>query len=216
MAATREQSGRAIRILLADPHTLFRHGLRALLRTRDEVEVVAEADDGEDAVRLADQWRPDVVLMAVAMPLVDGIEATRRIRAAVRGTRVVLLTMHSDPSLAEAARNAGAAALLETTSDLSALVNTIRSVAPRRAGCTTPRPSSRPPQAVPRPPHLTRREREVLSFVAQGSSMKEAALRLDISVKTVETHRARIMAKLNVDSVAGLTRYAIARGILGT
>ena len=207
-----------MRILIADDHALFRQGLRTLLQAAKGIEVVAEAGDGEEAVRLAERWAPDVVLMDITMPRLDGIEATRRIRATVRGARVVALTMHTDASLAEAMRNAGAVAFLDKNSDLSALVNTIRAVAAgeRLTGRAAARRSSRPPRTVPRPPHLSRREREVLSLVAQGFSTREVALRLGISVKTVETHRARIMDKLDIDSVAGLTKYAITRGLLAT
>ena len=207
-----------VRVLIADDHALFRQGLRTLLQAAKGIEVVAEAGDGEEAVRLAERWAPDVVLMDITMSGLDGIEATRRIRAAVRGARVVALTMHTDPSLAEAMRNAGAVAFLDKNSDLSALVNTIRAVAAgeRRTGGAAARRSSRPPRAVPRPPHLSRREREVLSLIAQGFSTRGIALRFGISVKTVETHRARTMEKLDIDSVAGLTKYAITRGLLAT
>jgi len=207
-----------VRVLIVDDHALFRRGLRLLLQAAKDIEVVAEAGDGEEAVRLAERWAPDVVLMDVAMPRLDGIEATRRIRAAVRGTRVVALTMHTDASVAEAMRDAGAAAFLDKSSDLSVLVDTIRAVAAgdRHPSGAATRRSSRPPRAAPRPPRLSRREREVLSLIAQGCSTKEVARRLGISVKTVETHRARIMDKLDIKSVAGLTKYAITRGLLAT
>jgi len=207
-----------VRVLIADDHALFRQGLRTLLQAAKGIDVVAEAGDGEEAVRLAERWAPDIVLMDVTMPRLDGIEATRRIRAAVPGAQVVALTMHADASLAKAMRDAGAVAFLDKNSDLSALVDTIRAVAAgeRRPRGAAPRRSSRPPKVVPRPPHLSRREREVLSLVAQGFSTREVALRLGIGVKTVETHRARIMDRLDIDSVAGLTKYAITRGLLAT
>lgn len=198
-----------MRVLIADDHALFRQGLRTLLQATRDVEVVAEARDGEEAVRLAERWEPDVVLMDVTMPRLDGIEATRRIRAAVRGVRVVALSMHTDAALAEAMRDAGAVAFVDKSSELCRLVDAIRAVA-------APRRNGRPPGAVARQARLSRREREVVAFLAQGYSTKEAALRLGISVKTVETHRARVMEKLGIRSVAGLTKYAITRGLLAT
>ena len=118
-----------VRVLIADDHALFRQGLRTLLQAAKGIDVVAEAGDGEEAVRLAERWAPDIVLMDVTMPRLDGIEATRRIRAAVPGAQVVALTMHADASLAKAMRDAGAVAFLDKNSDLSALVERIRAAA---------------------------------------------------------------------------------------
>jgi DNA-binding NarL/FixJ family response regulator len=207
-----------VRVLIADDHALFRKGLRTLLDDAKDIEVVGEASDGEEAVRLAERLKPDVVLMDITMPGVNGIEATRRIRTTLTGVRVIALTMHTDRMLLGAMRDAGATAFQDKDSDFGELVEGIVAVAARGRSPANgrQRPRSSPPRVVPASARLTPREREVLSLLAVGLSTKGIAFRLGIGPKTVETHRARVMAKLGIDSVAGLTKFAITRGYLPT
>jgi len=210
-----------IRILLADDHRIVREGLRSLLERQPEVEVVAEADDGDRALELAGETRPDVILMDVAMPGLNGVEATRRLRESSPGSRVVALSMHSDRRFVMGMLRAGAAGYLLKDSAFEELADAIRAVAagqtylsPRIAEIvvrTAVRQGDEPKPGLL--VALTRREREVLQLVAEGRSTKEIGGLLRVSVKTIETHRKRIMEKLHLRTVAELTKFAIREGL---
>ena len=211
----------AIEILIADDHRILREGLCALLRGHSDIRVVAEADDGAEAVRLAAEVSPDVVVMDVAMPRLNGIEATRQILAQDPRIKVVILSLYSAdrPLVAEAFR-AGASGYLPKEASFDELATAIRSVMHGKVYISpecqnvareTLQHAAGADGAAGWP--LTQREREVLRQVADGHAMKQIAVHLDLSVKTVETHRRQIMDKLGLHSVAELTKYAIRQGI---
>jgi DNA-binding NarL/FixJ family response regulator len=206
------------RILIADDHVLVVEGLRKLLE--DEFDVVGAVDNGRALLAAAERLKPDVVLVDVSMPLLNGIDACAHLRALVPSTRVVVLTMHADRSYAAEAFRAGAAGYVLKGSATPELVRAIRSVL--RGGRYVAR-------ALPagvlarerlageaRPGHLTLRQREVLQLVAEGRSAKQIAAVLRISVKTVEFHKARVMDQLALRSTAELTRYAVQHGIVAS
>jgi len=213
------------RVLVADDHTIVRQGLRAILESEPDIEVVGEAADGFEAVKKAAALAPDVVVMDVSMPRLNGLEATARIVRERPDTKVVALTMHSSEEYVYSCLKAGAQGYLLKESASSELVQAIRVV---RAGGTYLHPSisvqvvseylKRPdPRArLGAADILTSREREVLQLIAEGHTNKEIGTLLTLSVKTVEAHRTRIMEKLKIHNVAGLTRYAITRGITPT
>lgn len=206
-----------IRVLLAEDHTIVRQGLAALLAAQQGIEVVGEAGDGREAVDAALRLRPDVVLMDLGMPGLHGVDATRQIRKELPGTSVVILSMHGSEEHVRPAIRAGAAGYLLKGSGLSDLVAAIRAVA---AGQSFLSPAVakilvRDAQGDEDPAgQLTGREREILQLVGEGSSSPEIAKALHLSVKTVEGHRSRIMAKLDLHDVAGLVRYAIRVGLV--
>lgn len=209
-----------MKILLADDHRLFRDGLRPLLARETGFEVVGEAGDGHEAVRLAAALAPDVVLMDITMPGVNGIEATRAIVAARPATRVVVLTMHADRRYATEALQAGASGYLLKEAAFSDLVAALRAVAgghvqvsPRIAEMVVDEYAHLARSGSPDAGPLSSREREVLRAMAEGFATKEVAFRLGMSVKTAETHRRQIMEKLGLHSVAELTKYAIREGL---
>jgi DNA-binding NarL/FixJ family response regulator len=211
----------AIRILLADDHKIVRDGLRSLLQAEADLEVVGEAANGREAVRLAQELSPDVVVMDVGMPDLNGIEATRYIAGGASGAKVIALSMHSDRRFVEGMLAAGATGYLLKDSAFEELARAIRTVAAGRtylcplvAGVVV-QTLVRASHAVQpaRSPVLTPREREVLQLLAEGKSTKQIAGTLGVSVKTVETHRSRIMDKLDVHSVPELTKYAIREGL---
>jgi len=205
-----------IRVLLAEDHTIVRQGLRALLGSCDDIEVVGEAEDGAQALSLARKLDPSVVVMDIGMPGLNGIDTTQQLRAELPNTQVVILSMHSGEEYVRPVIRAGARAYLLKGSDLSDLVTAIRAVHAGEAffGPTVASLLLEPPK--PRPAHasLTPRELEVVQRVAEGRSSPEIARELSLSVKTVEGHRSRIMAKLGVANVASLVRYAVEHGIL--
>jgi DNA-binding NarL/FixJ family response regulator len=206
-----------------------REGLRSLLQDQPDLEVVGEAADGRQALELAAEHDPDVVVMDVAMPQLNGIEATRRLMSDSPGTKVVALSMHSDRRYVAEALKAGAAGYLLKDGAFDELVSAIRAVvankvylSPRVAGVVVDDYVRRLPDgdgaAEPRGApgafqKLTPREREVLQLMAEGFSTKEIAARLHVSVKTVETHRRQLMEKLQLYSVAEVTKYAIREGL---
>jgi DNA-binding NarL/FixJ family response regulator len=205
---------RAIRVVLADDHTLVRSGLRALLQGLRGVEVVAEAADGREAVRLAVQHRPDVVLMDIAMPELNGLEATERIRKECPEVGVLILSMHIDEAYVAAALAAGAAGYVLKNAGAVELELGVRAVA-RGQSYLTPAVAKQVvsgaagPEAAAGRLRLTPRQRETLQLIAEGHSTKAIAQKLGVSVKTVETHRAQLMERLDIHDVAGLVRYAI-------
>lgn len=198
-----------VRVLLAEDHTIVREGLRALLSRAPHIEVVGEAADGEAAVRAAAALRPDVVLMDLSMPVLDGVEAARAIVAAGQGA-VLVLSMHDDPAHVAPALKAGARGYIVKGSGLGDLVRAIEDVA-RGARYLDPALSSAP---APAEVAVTPREREVLGLVAKGLSTAEIAAALSLSAKTVETHRANLLQKLSAPNVAALVDKAHRLGLV--
>lgn len=212
-----------IRILLADDHTVVRDGLRALLEKQPDMTVVAEASDGRDSIRLAEEQSPDVVVMDIGMPSLNGIEATRRILAANPRTAVVMLSMHQDESYVLRSLKAGAKGYLLKDSLRGDVIDAIRAVAQGRSFLTRKVRLMLQEDYVRQMESrgledsydlLTDREREVLHMVAEGKSNKEVAGSLNISPTTVETHRAHILQKLGIHSVPELILYAVRKGIV--
>ena len=205
------------RILLADDHQILRHSLRALLE-REGLEVVAEAEDGERAVELTRSLKPDVAVLDLSMPRLNGIDAARALARDESPTRVVLLTVHREEHYVLAALKAGIMGYVLKTQAAADLLQAIREVA---AGglYLSPGVSRTVVQAYvtkkgPARDALSPREREVLSLIAGGKTTKEIAVVLGISVKTADSHRTRLMEKLDIHEVAGLTRYAIREGLV--
>lgn len=210
-----------VRIILAEDHRITREGLVNLLQERSDMQVVGEAENGREAVRLARELSPDLVIMDVTMPDLNGIDATRIITSGSNNTKVIALSMYSDKQFVQGMIQAGASGYLLKDCAFEELVSAIQAViqgdtylSPGIAGIvvqdylnklTTDRSSA---DTV-----LTNREREVLQLIAEGNSTKEIAARLSVSVKTVETHRRQIMEKLGIFSIAELTKYAIREGL---
>ncbi len=212
-----------LRLFLGDDHTLVRQGLRKILEERQDWEVVGEADDGRSAVRKVAALHPDVAVLDIGMPLLNGIDATRQIVRKSSGVKVLILSMHSDEAYVTRALNAGATGYLLKDSAGKDLIRAIASVAEgqsffspavsrmmlddyvRRAAGN---------DAADRYDTLSNREREIFQLVAEGRSNKEVAELLSISAATVETHRARVLQKLNVHNTAELVLYAVRRGVI--
>jgi two-component system, NarL family, response regulator NreC len=212
-----------IRILLADDHIVMRDGLRALLERQPDMAVVAEAADGRECVQLAEEQSPDVVVMDIAMPNMNGIEATRRITSNQPRCAVVILSMHQDESYILRALKAGAKGYLLKDSVRSDLLEAIRAVARGRSFLTRKIGRMLQEDYVRQLENrglddtydvLTDREREVLQLIAEGKTAKEVASVLNISPTTVETHRTHIQEKLGLHSVAELVLYAVRKGII--
>jgi two-component system response regulator NreC len=214
----------SIRILLADDHRILREGLRSLLAQEPDMQVVGEASDGEQVVTLARELQPDVVIIDVVMPGVDGVEATRLIRTGVPLAKVIALSMHSDRRFVSEMVRAGALGYLVKDSafeELSLAVRTVMQNHPYFSTVITGllvedfvRQTSAPERAPAGPLELlTSREREVLCLLAEGKRVKEIAFHLKISTKTVESHRQNIMDKLEIHSTIELTRYALREGL---
>ncbi len=210
-----------VRVLLADDHTLVRAGIRGLLQGLEGVEVVGEAGDGQEAVRLAESLRPDVVLLDVGMPGLNGLEVAGRIGAFDASIRVVILSMHSSEEYVLRALRAGCAGYLLKASAVSELEVAVRAVA-RGETYLSPAVSkrvvddyvSRTGGAADPLDALTPRQREVLQLAAEGLSSKEIAQRLGLSYRTVEAHRAQLMERLGVHDLAGLVRFAVRVGLV--
>ncbi|HKY33163.1 MAG TPA: response regulator transcription factor [Candidatus Polarisedimenticolia bacterium] len=206
-----------LRILLADDHVIVRQGFKLLLE-QSGFSVVGEAADGREAVRLAAESRPDVALIDLAMPMLNGLDTCREISKVSPGTRTILLTMYSEEQYILEALRAGVTGYLLKAKASNDLEQAIREVS-RGAVYLSPGISRNVVQAYlnsgePMTDPLSPREREVLQLVAEGKTTKEIASLLGISVKTVESHRTRIMAKLNIHETAGLVRYAIRQGLI--
>ena len=213
-----------ITVLLAEDHMIVREGFRKLLEAEDDLEVVGEAQTGRQAVALAKKLRPAVVVMDIAMPLLNGLEATRQILKAVPDTKVLILSAHGDDAYIEHATELGAAGfLLKQTSshDLSKAIREVHkgntffspSVA-RRLDNRNQKSPDRGGRLKKKVAHLSPREVEVLQLIAEGQANKQVAAELGISIKTVEKHRQHLMSKLNIHDVAGLTRHAVSAGII--
>ena len=214
-----------IRVLLADDHTVVRQGLRALLAAEEDIEIVGEAENGRQAIQLVKTLLPDVAVIDIAMPVLNGLEATRQITRAVPSTKVLILSSYSDDEYVQQLTEAGAAGYLVKQTAANELLKAIReaqrgnayfspAIAKRlRDQCREAFVTSSEP-ARRRSDYLTTREAEVLQLIAEGRANKQIAAELCISIKTVEKHRQQVMNKLNIHDVAGLTRHAIARGII--
>jgi DNA-binding NarL/FixJ family response regulator len=212
-----------IGVLLADDHTVVRQGLRALIQSEQDIEVIGEAENGRQAVALARKTPPDVVVMDVAMPLLNGLEATRQILKALPSTKVLVLTSYGDDECVQQLMQAGASGYLIKQTAANDLLKAIRevqrgnaffspSIAKRlRDQCREALTSGQVPKKTS---ELTTREAEVLQLIAEGFSNKQIAGELNISIKTVEKHRQQVMNKLNIHDVAGLTRFAISKGMV--
>jgi DNA-binding NarL/FixJ family response regulator len=211
----------AIRIILADDHAIVRHSLSLAMEQEEDIEVIGQTQDGHITVALARQLRPDLVLMDISMPDLNGIEASREIRRESPNTQIIALSMHSEKRYITEMFKAGAKGYLLKDSSYGELLTAIRTVA---GGKTYLSPSISDTvvedvvmgeyrEAVTAFSVLTHREREVLQLLAEGNTTKQAAIRLHISPKTVEAHRLRIMSKLNIDNIALLTKYAIQEGL---
>lgn len=206
------------RVLLADDHTLVLEGLRRLLE--DQCELVGMVEDGRALLDAAPRLAPDVILLDISMPLLNGLDAARRLRALVPRSRIIILTMHADPTYASEAFEAGAAGYLLKRSAASELAAAIAAVLAGRRYLTplinrdALRASA--PLSVTVPPtlgKLTPRQREVLQLVAEGHTARDIGARLGISVKTVEFHKANLMDRLGVRTASELTKYAVAHGL---
>jgi len=220
-SAGAEGRNMTIRILLADDHSLVREGLRMILESGQDIQVVGEAEGGRTAVDLATDLKPDLVIMDISMKDLNGIEATRQIRMSCPATRVIGLSMHTDDRNVLRMIEAGASGYLLKSSAAEELVRAVHAVAnghdylsPDIAGVLVEgyvhrlSPSDSPAYAA-----LSLREREVLQLLAEGMTSKEIASRLRISTATVETHRRNVMRKLNIHSIAELTKFAIRQGL---
>jgi DNA-binding NarL/FixJ family response regulator len=205
------------RVLLADDHVIFRQGLKAMLE-RDGIEVVAQVSDGREAVRMARQIEPDVAVLDFAMPVLNGLDAASEVVRASSRTRPILLTMHTEDRYVLEALRAGVRGYVLKTQAAADLVRAIHDVAEGLV-YLSPVISQTVVQAyltrteLPQDP-LSPREREVLQLVAEGKTSKAIADILKVSVKTAESHRARIMERLDVHQTAGLVRYAVRRGLI--
>ena len=216
-----------IRVLIVDDHAVLRSGLRMLIAGQSDLEVVGEAGDGEEAVRRAQEVHPDVVLMDLTMPGMSGIQAIERVRQVSPKSRVLVLTMHDVPAYLRAALAAGAAGYVVKRAADAELLSAIRGVHRGRTvldpelatrvvegGLGARGPVGRPARGSAS--LLSQREREVLDLVAQGYTNQQVADRLGLSVKTVETYRARLVEKLGLRSRADLVRYAVDSGIVSS
>src|SRR5438309_466202 len=214
-----------ITVLLADNHTVVRQGLRALLEAENDMTVVGEAENGRQAVQMAKRLQPDVVVMDIAMPSLNGLEATRQISRESPKSKVLILSSYSDDEYVQQLTDAGASGYLVKQTAAQDLVAAIRE-AKKGNAFFSPAISKRllehyratvnRPAGEAKRPKLTPRELEVLQLIAEGYANKQIAGELFISIKTVEKHRQQLMHKLDIHDVAGLTRYAIAKGIIET
>jgi DNA-binding NarL/FixJ family response regulator len=207
-----------IRILLADDHAVVRQGFRMILAAQADMEIVGEAGNGREAVERAEELKPDIVVMDVAMPELNGIEATRRLAGSAPHTRVVALSMHKDSVYVREILRAGARGYLLKDSPAGDLVSAIRAVASGQS-YLSPAVSNAVlddyRKHVTNPIDLlTSREREVLQMLAEGKTNKEIAVVLNLSVYTVDAHRGRIMEKLNLHSINELVRFAVRNGLI--
>jgi DNA-binding NarL/FixJ family response regulator len=213
----------AVRVLVADDHEVVLEGVRALIERQPDLEVCGLASDGREAVELAQKTKPDVVVLDMSMPKLDGLDVIRLLKKTLPDTEVVVFSAHSSEEMVEEVFDAGAKSYIEKSEASQDLVTAIRSLAEHKPFFSTQTseilfakfllPKARQQQSRTEL-RLTAREREIVRLLAQSSSNKEVATALGISIRTVETHRATLMRKLGVRSVAGLVRYAIRHHII--
>jgi DNA-binding NarL/FixJ family response regulator len=213
-----------ITVLLAEDHMIVREGFRKMLELENDFEIVGEAQDGRQAVALAKKFRPDVVLMDIAMPLLNGLEATRQALKAVPAVKIIILSAHSDDAYVKNAVESGALGFLLKQTSAHDVCRAIREVQKgktffspsiaRHFDRLNPQLSGRTGAPNSKVAQLTSREMEVLQLIAEGKANKETASELGIGIKTVEKHREHLMEKLDIHDTASLTRYAISAGII--
>lgn len=209
-----------IRVLLAEDHTIVRKGLRSLLDGEADIEVVGEADNGQQAVERAQLLQPDIILMDITMPILNGLEATRQIRALRPQIKVLVLTVHSTPEYVFQILRAGASGYVIKQAAVSELIQAIRAVfgggsflSPSISRQVVDDYGRRAAAMEDKFDRLTAREREVLQMIAEGCTNRQIAHLMHVTVKTVEAHRASLMAKLGLHSIAELTKYAVRKGV---
>ena len=214
-----------IKVLLVDDHTVVRQGLRALLLSESTMEIVGEASTGREAIQMARKLSPDVIVMDIAMPLLNGLEATRQIVRSDPKAKVLVLSSYSDDDYVQKLTEAGAAGYLIKQTAANDLVHAIHDIHAGNAYFSptiAKRLRDRAREGFAngnsnvKTSNLTEREAEVLQLIAEGQANKQIAAELGISIKTVEKHRQQVMNKLNIHDVAGLTRYAISKGVIET
>ena len=224
MTKEREQTMGKITVFLADDHTLVREGIKRLINSNEDMEVIAEADNGRDAVRIAVKTNPAVALVDITMPGLNGLETTKRLRKECPSTQVLILTIHTDEEYVFQALKAGAVGYVVKHAPAEDLYAAIRAAAKgesflspsiSRVVIEDYRKRIKDGEVDYEWENLTPREREILQLIAEGNTNKNVARLLNISVKTVETHRARIMQKLDIHDVTGLTKYAIRKKLVG-
>lgn len=213
-----------ITVLLAEDHMIVREGFRKMLELEKDIEVVGEAEDGRQAVAQAKKLRPAVVLMDIAMPLLNGLEATRQVLKSLPATKVLILSAHSDDAYVKNATESGAVGFLLKQTSAQDVCHAIREVhkgnqffspsIAKRRDRINPQSQDREGVFKKSSAKLTSREMEVLQLIAEGKANKETAVELGIGIKTVEKHREHVMQKLDIHDTAGLTRYAISAGII--
>jgi DNA-binding NarL/FixJ family response regulator len=213
-----------ITVLLAEDHTIVREGLRRMLELDSDLRVIGEAEDGRQAVALAKKLQPDIVVMDIAMPLLNGLEATRQVLKALAAVKVLMLSAHSDDAYVQSAMESGARGFLLKQTSAHEVCQAIREIqqgktyfspaVSRRLDRLQLQQAGPPGKSGAKGAALTSREMEVLQLVAEGRANKETAAELGIGIKTVEKHREHLMAKLDIHDTAGLTRYAISAGII--
>jgi DNA-binding NarL/FixJ family response regulator len=213
-----------ITVLLADDHLIVREGFRSLLKNEADIQLVGEAGTGRHAVQLAKKLRPDVTVMDIAMPQLNGLEAARQIVESIPTTKIIILSAHSDDAYIEQATTAGAVGYLIKQTSSGDLCKAIREVhngntffspsIDKQLKHQYEKSSQRDGLTKKRSANLSSREVEVLQLISEGKANKETAAELGISIKTVEKHRQHLMHKLNIHDTAGLTRYAVSAGII--
>lgn len=209
-----------IKVLIADDHEILREGIRKMIEKEPDMEVVGEAEDGRSAVKLARKLAPDIVLMDITMPDLNGMDATRKIVSETPGVKVLALSMHQDRKYVTGMLEAGATGYLIKGCKFEELATAIRSVArknvylsPRIADMVLQGYLGKSPKKFAEPV-LSSREREVLQLLAEGNSVKETAFKLGVSAKTVETHRRHIMEKLQISNSSEIVKYALREGLI--
>jgi DNA-binding NarL/FixJ family response regulator len=212
-----------IQVLLVEDHTIVREGFRNMLDMEADIQVIGEADNGRQGMKLCQSLLPDVVLMDIAMPRLNGLEAARQILKAAPKTKILFLSAHNDDAYIHDAIESGAVGFLLKQSSSHEVCRAIRSVMKGGTYFTASVSrrldrlqiaSDQPNKAASQPQNLTPREREVLQLIAEGKANKETASELGISIKTVEKHREHLMQKLDIHDTAGLTRYAMTTGVI--
>lgn len=213
-----------IKVLLAEDHTIVREGFRKMLELEGDFEIVGEAQDGRQAIALVKKLQPDVVVMDIAMPLLNGLEATRQLLKLFPATKVLILSAHSDDAYVKNATEAGARGFLLKQTSAHDVCRALREIhqgktffsaaITKRRALLQPQTRDRAGVVHKKATVLTSREMEVLQLIAEGKANKETAMELGIGMKTVEKHREHLMDKLDIHDTAGLTRYAISAGII--